>query len=149
MENAMNWTKQDSTKTGLCTISIGQEGDLFEAKLEIDTFCEKGIFSSEKEAFIWLYGVKQWLNDKVASYKEEIIDGKPSYNKYDSKKKLVDSIKSKAELLKIAISAYENFSLSKQAEKSDKVSLSSIEHTLSGVLDAATLARVTEALKRK
>lgn len=150
MENVnVNWTRTDSTKIGVCTISIVQAEDLFEAKIEIDSFEEKSTFSSEKEAFIWLYGLKQWLNDKVASFKEEELGGKKSYNKYDSNKKLIATVGNKTELRLIAVSAYKNFSLSKQTEKTDKVSLSSISSTLAGVLDAETLARVTDALKRR
>lgn len=147
MEN-VKWARTDETKLGVCLIEIKQENDLFNATLIIDNFHEQGIFTTEREAFIWLYGLKQWLNDKVAGYKEETVDGKTVYNKYDTKKRIVDVLRSKVELLKLVNTAYDEFSL-KSRQKSDKITLSSLSHTLAGVLDAETLAKVTAALKRQ
>ena len=82
------YTSQRQTKLGLATVTIRQEGDLFEAIVSIvdgaNEFKANGIFSSAQEAETWAYGSKQQSNDYFSGYKRQgnnLIETKPAKNK--------------------------------------------------------------------
>lgn len=120
------WTQTRQTKLGTATITIRQEGDLVEADVTITyndaIFKAEGIFSSEREAFLWAYGVKQTRNDRYAGYtarEHHLVETKPTKGK-------VADIISIGDALIESQQDYDNFILAKASKSSDKVSLSSL-----------------------
>lgn len=134
------YTQVRRTKLGLATITIRQEGDLHEAtlKMEYDAsmFKAKGIFSSEREAFHWAYGVKQATNDDWAGYASKegiLLESKPP----KTRKALVYTV---ADALKQSKRNYDNFMLGKSSTSRDNVSLHSVKASkLLSVEEKATM----------
>ena len=123
----MAYTQVRHTKLGLTTISIRQEGDLYEGevKMEYDAsmFRAKGIFSSEKEAFHWAYGIKQANNDDWAGYtsKEGILT-----ESHPPKMRAALSY-TIAAALKQAQSDYDHFTLAQPSSAYSKMSLRAVQ----------------------
>lgn len=121
------WTQFRQTKLGLATVTIRPEGDLTEACVTIVyedvTFRAEGTFSSEREAFLWAYGVKQTRNDRYAGYARQgdtLVEAKPG------KGKIADAIIVQ-DALRESQSDYDNFALTKSSDVGDKVSLTSVK----------------------
>ena len=123
----MAYTQVRHTTLGLTTISIRQVGDLYEGevKMEYDVamFSAKGIFSSEKEAFHWAYGLNQANHDDWAGYASKegiLLESKPP----KTRKALVYTV---ADALKQSQRNYDNFMLGKSSTSRDNVSLHSVK----------------------
>ena len=143
------YTQARHTKLGLATVTIRQEGDLWESCVTIsddDTiFKVEGIFTNAREAFHWAYGVKQATNDDWAGYtsKEGILtESHPP----KTRKALSYTI---AEALKQAQGDYTDFTLSKSSTINDKISMSSVQtSTLLSDEEKALVAAVFSKLQK-
>lgn len=122
------YTQSRQTKLGLATVTIKQEGDLFEATVTITyndvIFKAEGIFSSSREAFHWAYGVKQETNDGWSGYQIHngvLVETKPKKNMPPRTSTIVAALQS-------SIVDYQNFELSKSTGSAeDKISMSAVK----------------------
>ena len=90
---------------------------------DVAMFSAKGIFSSEKEAFHWAYGLNQANHDDWAGYASKegiLLESKPP----KTRKALVYTV---ADALKQSQRNYDNFMLGKSSTSRDNVSLHSVK----------------------
>lgn len=144
VENAgkLLWSQKSTTKIGLITEKIEQYGSDYAVNMVVDNLSICEYLPSHKHAFMFLYGVKQFLNDKLASYKEN-VEGK-----FERKTKQGIKIYSQAEITAIALEAFREFALPSPGEgKEKKISVSSAETVLASLgLSEDVLAKARQAM---
>ena len=72
------WKQESETKVGQIVETISTKDSKIITDIAVNGKIVSGMkFQDEKNAFIWLYGVKQFLNDKVAgNYRDWETDRK-------------------------------------------------------------------------
>lgn len=138
------WSQTSTTKVGKITEEITQNGSMYKTVILVnDKTITYANHVTEQNAFFWLYGVKQWLNDKVAGYKAQgdgmfvkEIKGK---GQYFTQQAVTDT----------AVTAYNDWKLPSTSESKGekKVKASDAENVLASLgLSPDVLARARQAM---
>ena len=143
MEN-VNWKQESKTKIGTVIESITASTKGYDAKMIIEgqEYIATGL-ETIRDAFLWLYGIKQYLNDKVASYKATDEIGY-----YEKTTKKGSDIYTQKQVTSVALNALHDFALPSQGEgKEKKISVSAAETVLASLgLSEDVLAKARQAM---